>query len=368
LYVGIESSDKKWKLALATSPGDKPRLRDVNAWDLQQMEAEAKRAREKFKLPADTPVYSCYEAGRDGFSMHRALEKKLGWRDVVIDSSGIEVSRKHRRAKADGLDAPKLVNQLARHHGGEKQALKVVTVPSEAEEDRRRWHRELKVLKDDRARISARLRSLLKLEGIGWKGSLKGLGERLPELRNWNGEPLAEVLAAVLRLEAKRWEDLSAQIEKLDRERREWMKIHHNPIWQMVMQLMKLKAIGIETAWYLTLELFGWRKFANRKQLGSLAGMSPTPYDSGNSHHEQGISKTSNSQMRAILIEMAWSWVRYQPNSKLTQWWKRRFSQAGGRARKIGIVAVARKLLIALWKFLRFGEIPEGADLKVVNL
>jgi transposase len=367
LYVGIESSDKKWKLAFATSPGENPRLRDVAAWDLKQLAEEARRARERFKLAADTPVLSCYEAGRDGFSLHRALGHQ-GWHNLVIDSSSIEVSRKQRRAKSDGLDAPKLVNQLARYHGGEKKAFKVVRAPSEEEEDRRHWHRELKVLKDDRARISARLRSLLKLQGIGWTGSLRGLRERLPELRNWKGEPVPEVLLGVLRLEAERWEELSARIKKRDQERREWMKIHHNPIWQMVVQFMKLKGIGIETAWYLSLELFGWRKFENRKQLASLAGISPTPYDSGDGHHEQGISKSSNSQMRAILIEMAWSWVRYQPDSALTLWWKRRFSQAGGRARKIGIVAVARKLLIALWKFLRFGEIPEGANLKLVTI
>jgi len=368
LFVGIESSDKKWKLAFATTPGEKPRLRDVDAWDLKQMAQEAKRARERFKLAADTPAYSCYEAGRDGFSVHRGLVEQLDWHNLVIDSSSIEVTRKQRRAKSNGLDAGKLVNQLARYHGGEKKAFKVVQVPSEEEEDRRLWHRELKVLKDARSGISARLRSLLKLQGIRWKGSLGGLLERLPELRNWKGEPVPEVLLRVLRLEAERWEELSASIKKLDQERREWMKIHHNVIWQMVVQFMKLKGIGIETAWYLSLELFGWRKFANRKQLGSLAGISPTPYDTGDGHREQGISKTSNSQMRSILIEMAWIWVRCQPNSKLTLWWKRRFSQAGGRARKIGIVAVARKLLIALWKFLRFGEIPEGADLKLVKI
>jgi transposase len=367
LNVGIELSEKKWKLAFGTSPGQKPRLRDIDAWDLNRMKQEVARTLERFKLPADTPIYSCYEAGRDGFSVHRALTE-LGWHNLVIDSSSIEVSRKKRRAKADRLDAGKLMNQLARYHGGEKTAFKVVRVPSEGEEDRRRWHRELKVLKDDRARISARLRSLLKLEGLVWKGSLRGLGGKLETLRNWKGEPVPEVLRGVLRLEVERWEALSSQIEKLDQARREWMKAQHNPIWQMVVQFMKLKGIGIETAWYLSLELFGWRRFDNRRQLACLAGISPTPYDSGDGHHEQGIGKNSNSQMRAILIEMAWSWIRYQPRSALTLWWKRRFSEAGGRARKIGIVAVARKLLIALWKFQRFGEIPEGANLKVVNL
>jgi len=363
----MELSEKKWKLAFATSPGQKPRLRDIDAWDLGRMKQEVARTLERFKLPAETPVYCCYEAGRDGFAVHRALEAQ-GWHSLVMDSSSIEVSRRKRRAKADGLDAGKLVNLLARYQQGETKAFKVVRVPSREEEDRRHWHRELKVLKDDRARISARLRSWLKLHGIRWKGSLRGLGGRLEQLRDWEGQPLPEVHRECLRLEAERWEDLSEQIEKLDRKRREWMKTHCNPVWEQVVQLMKLKGIGIETAWYLTLELFGWRRFENRRQLASLAGISPTPYDSGDGHHEQGITKNSNSQMRAILIEMAWSWVRYQPSSALTLWWKRRFSEAGGRARKIGIVAVARKLLIALWKFLRFGEIPEGANLKLVDL
>jgi len=360
-------SDKKWKLAFATSPGEKPRLRDIGAWELERMKEEVKRSLERFKLPPDTPVYCCYEAGRDGFAVHRALEK-LGWHNLVIDSSSIEVSRRQRRAKSDGLDAPKLVNQLSRYLRGEKKAFKVVRVPSEAEEDRRHWHRELKVLKDDRARISARLRSLLKLQGVRWNGSLRRLGGQLGQVQNWKGEPLPEVLLGYLGREAERWEDLTERIEKLDQARREWMKIHYNPIWQMVVQFMKLKGIGIETGWYLTLELFGWRHFDNRRQLACLAGISPTPYDSGDGHHEQGIGKNSNSQMRAILIEMAWSWIRYQPKSALTLWWKRRFSEAGGRARKIGIVAVARKLLIALWKFQRFGEIPEGANLKLVHI
>jgi transposase len=363
LNVGIELSEKKWKLAFATSPGQKPRLRDIDAWALKQMQQEVAKTLERFKLPSGTPVYCCYEAGREGFSVHRALEA-LGWHNLVIDSSSIEVSRRYRRAKADKLDAGKLVNQLARYQYGEKKAFKVVRVPSREEEDRRHWHRELKVLKEDRARISARLRSLLKLQGIGWRGSLRGLKGSLGQRRNWEAQPLPEVLAGYLGREAQRWEDLTEQIEWVDQERRNWMKAHHNPIWQMVVQFMTLKGIGIETAWYLTLELFGWRRFENRRQLGCLAGISPTPYDSGQGHHEQGIGKNSNSQMRAILIEMAWSWIRYQPTSALTLWWKRRFSEAGGRARKIGIVAVARKLLIALWKFQRFGEIPEGANLK----
>jgi len=368
LYVGIELSEKKWKLAFGASPGDNPRFRDVTAWDLKQMEEEAKRARERFKLAAETPVYSCYEAGRDGFSVHRALEEKLGWHNVVIDASGIEVTRKQRRAKSNKLDAGKLVNQLARYQRGEKKALRVVCVPSVAEEDRRRWHRELKVLKNARSEVSARVRSLLKLEGISWKGPIGGLGRILGELQNWKGERLPEVLREVLKVEVERWEELTARIEKLDRERREWMKRYHNPIWQMMVYFMKYKGIGIETAWYLTLEVFGWRKFANRRQLGSLIGLSPTPYDTGEVHREQGISKASNSQLRAVLIEMAWSWVRYQPNSELTKWWERRFSQGGKRARKIGIVALARKLVIALWKFVKYGEIPEGAEFKSVTI
>lgn len=366
LFVGIELSDKRWKLAFALTPGQRPRLRDIDAWDLERLEGEVERTLEHFKLGSDTAVYTCYEAGRDGFAVHRALAAR-GWHNLVIDSSSIEVNRRKRRAKSDGLDAPKLTNLLARYRLGEKDAFKVVRVPSEVEEDRRHWHRELKTLKDDRTRISARLRSLLKLHGIRHRGALPGLGERLGQLRDWKDEPLPEVILGRLRRETERWEDLTERIEKLDQQRREWLKAHHHPVWEMVMQLMKVKGIGIETAWYLTLELFGWRHFDNRRQLAALAGISPTPYGSGDSSREQGINKASNSQMRAVLIEMAWCWVRYQPHSALSRWWQQRFSQAGKRARKIGIVAVARKLLIALWKFVRFGEIPEAANLKLVK-
>lgn len=366
LFVGFELSNKKWKLAFAQRPGQRPRLRDVEAWDLEQVEEEVKRSLEHFELGADTVVYTCYEAGRDGFAVHRALEAR-GWHNLVIDSSSIEVNRRRRRAKSDGLDAPKLTHLLARYRGGEKDAFKVVRVPSLAEEDRRHWHRELHTLKDDRMRISTRLRSLLKLHGVRHRGSLEGLGKRLGELRDWNGEPVPEVILGRLRREVERREDLSQRIQALDQQRREWLKAHHSPVWQTVVQLMHVKGIGIETAWYLTLELFGWRHFDNRRQLAALAGICPTPYASGDSRREQGISKTSNSQMRAVLIEMAWGWVRYQPHSALSRWWTQRFSQAGKRARKIGIVAVARKLLIALWKFVKFGEIPEDAALKLVK-
>lgn len=366
MYVGMELSDKIWKLAFSSGWEQRPRLRDVTAGDVEKLAEEISRALKLFKLAADTPVCFCYEAGRDGFWVHRALEAR-GWRCLVVDSSSIEVPRRKRRAKTDRLDASKLVTQLIRYCQGEKTALKVVRVPSEAEEDRRHWRRELKTLKEDRARISARLRSLLKLHGIRHGRSLQGLEKELKGMRTWSGGPIPAVLLGRLQREARRWEELTERIDELDRCRREWARRQDNPIWQMVCQLMRIKGIGIETAWYLTLELFGWRRFANRKQVAGVAGITPTPYGTGGDFREQGISQASNSALRAILIEMAWSWVRYQPNSALTLWWKRRFSEGGGRARKIGIVAVARKLLIGLWKYLKWGEIPEGASLKQVK-
>ena len=363
LFVGMELSDKIWKLALSSGWGQRPRLRDVAAGDLERLAEEIRRALKRFGLAPDTPVWLCYEAGRYGFWVHRALEAR-GWRCLVVDSSSIEVSRRRRRAKTDRLDASKLGSQLARYGQGEKPALKVVRVPSEAEEDRRHWHRELKTLKADRSRISARLRSLLQLQGIRWGGSLQGLGERLESLRDWAGRPLPAVLLGRLERETRRWEELSRSIAELDQARREWARGQDHPVWQMVCHLMRVKGIGIETAWYLTLELFGWRRFANRRQLAGVAGICPTPFGTGGEFRERGISQASNSQLRAILIEMAWSWVRYQPTSALTLWWKRRFSEGGGRARKIGIVALARKLLIQLWKYVKWGEIPQGASLK----
>ena len=188
--------------------------------------------------------------------------------------------------------------------------------------------------------------------------------KKLEAIRLWNGARLGEGLKSRLRREWEHVMFLKKQIGELEARRRRMVKEGKEPDLEKIEQLNKLRGIGPESSWIIVRELFGWRQFRNRREVASLIGLTPTPYDSGDSRREQGISKAGNRHVRAIAIEMAWSWVRYQPDNKLTLWFMKRFAEAGNRGRKIGIVALARRLMIDLWKYLQWGVIPEGAQLK----
>jgi transposase len=279
-----------------------------------------------------------------------------------MDSSSIEVNRKRRRAKSDGLDAGSLLQLLIRHHLGDKKVFSVVRVPSEEEEDRRHLQRGFATLKKEKTRTTNRIRALLNTQGV--RAQRLNLSEQqLNAIRIWNGKGLGEGLKDRLRLEWQRVLQLREQIRELKAERQRRLKDNERPEIKQVKQLETLRSIGPESSWPVVHELF-WRDFQNRRQVGALVGLVPTPYDSGASKKELGISKAGNRHVRAIAIELAWSWVRHQPKSKLTLWFNQRFGGAGKRARKVGIVAVARRLIIELWRFLRTGVIPEGALLK----
>ncbi len=362
LYLALELGWGEWKLGFTTGLGQKPRLRTMAAGDLARLSEEIRRAKERFKLPAKSRVVSCYEAGRDGFWLHRFLVAQ-GVESQVVDSSSIEVNRRARRAKTDRLDVTKLVMMLVRYAEGERKVWSVVRVPSVEEEDRRQLHRELSMLKRERTRQSNRIKGLL--ASVGVRGVvLRDLAEQLDQMRLWDGSPLAPGLRLRLQGEVERLEFIAGQIKELEEERAELLRHSTAPEIEKVRQLVRLKGIGINSAWVDVMEFFAWRQFRNRRQVGALAGLTPTPYTSGAGSREQGISKAGNRHVRAMAIEIAWGWLRFQPRSKLTLWYRERFGHGNSRLRRIGIVAVARRLLVDLWRYVDFGVIPEGAELK----
>jgi transposase len=242
--------------------------------------------------------------------------------------------------------------------------LRSVTVPSPEEEDRRQLHRELRAAKKEKTRTTNRIKGLLANQGIRIKGRMDLSNEQLDAIRLWNGAALGEGLKNRLRREWQHVVFLSKQIGELEATRRSQLKEGKEPDLEKIEQLKKLQGIGPESSWVIVRELFGWRHFRNRREVASLIGLTPTPHDSGDLTREQGISKAGNRHVRGIAIELAWSWVRYQPETRLTLWFIKRFSEAGKRGRKVGIVALARRLMIELWRYLEWGVIPEGAQLK----
>jgi transposase len=256
---------------------------------------------------------------------------------------------------------------LIRYSYGEQKIWSVVHVPSMEEEDRRQLHREMTTLEKEKKRTGNRIRGLLATQGIRIKGRLDLSGERLNGLRMWDKQPLGHGLKERIRREWEHLVFIKERILELTRERQQALKqpaSPDHPDIEKIRQLQELKAIGPIGAWVLTREFFGWRKFKNRRQVGSLSGLVSTHYQSGDTNVEQGISKAGVVPVRQIAVELAWGWIRYQPRSKLTRWYNERFANSGKKARKIGIVAVARRLLIDLWRYLETGAIPEGAELK----
>ncbi len=367
LYLAFELSTNKWKLGFSIGLGQKVRIRTIDSGDLAALMLEIESTKKRYDLSGKTQVVSCYEAGRDGFWIDRYLKAK-GIRNLVVDSASIEVNRRKRRVKADKLDVNSLVRMLIRYSLGEKKIWSVIHVPSVEDEDGRHLHRELSALEKEKLRTGNRIRGLLATQGIRIKGKLDLSGERLNSLRTWDKRSLEPGLKDRIRLEWERLVFTNEQIMSLTREREKAIRQKDSSEEprhiEKIRQLQKLRAIGPVGAWVLTRECFGWRKFKNRRQVGSLSGLCSTHYQSGDTNFEQGISKAGIVPVRQIAVELAWGWIRYQPGSKLTLWYNERFANAGKKARRIGIVAVARKLLIELWRYLETGALPEGAEIK----
>jgi len=362
LYVALELGQDKWLLACATQAAEKPRYRGLPARDLGQLQEELAKAKQRFGLPADAPVCTCYEAGRDGFWLHRALTK-LGITNVVVDSGAIEVNRRRKHVKSDPVDAAKLLNLLCRYHGGERKVFSVVNVPTVADEDRRQRHRGLKDLQQQQTECSNRIKGLLASQGLDVQVDAD-FRTALDALRDWADQPVPAGLRERMLQEFAVWEALHRQVRDAANAQECQVREGTEPYLDKVRRLMGLKAVGVRSAWILVTELFAWRDIKNGKELGALVGLTPTPYDSGTREREQGISKAGNKHVRGLIVELAWLWLRWQPGSALSQWYQRRFGAGNKRARKVGIVALARKLLIALWRYVDQGALPEGAQEK----
>jgi transposase len=363
LYMALELSNKTWKLGF--SNGTKIRQKSIPAGDWVELHTQMDLAKQKLGLTADYPIVSCYEAGRDGFWIHRDLVAE-GITNHVIDSASIEVNRRQRRAKTDRVDVIALLRLLMRYCQGDRQAMSVVRAPTLVEEDQRRLNRERQRLLKERGGHSARIKSLLVAHGIRLEINADFLAQLDKSKGGSQGYELGEDLKAELRREYVRYQLVHEQIKHLENEQVLRTEQATSEAMEQINQLRRLKGVGWQSSWPLVMEFFNWRDFQNARQLGACAGLTPTPYASGELEREQGISKAGNRQIRSLMVELSWLWLRYQPDSALTQWFQRRFAGGGKRMRRIGIVALARKLLIALWRYLKEGLVPEGAVFKAI--
>lgn len=367
LAVSLELAAAKWKVAFHDGRREKPAVHTVAqpqaAERLQAVLDLIETHKERWSLPADVRIAVSYEAGQDAFWIWRTLRA----RHVdcyVIDPASIPVERHQRRAKTDRLDVIKLVINLRAWLRGEHDRMHVIRVPSPEDEASRHLMRERGQLQKEILQHQDRMRKLLATLGCWDAVDHRAFAGRLErdEVRCHDGAPLPRELYERLRRECDRLALVEQQLAVLESTRKTNVPAVAR---QRCDALARLKGIGEVGASRLALELF-WRNFNNRREVGSCVGLVPQPYDSGESQVDQGISKQANRRVRALLIEIAWTWLRYQPGSALTKWFDQRTQGTGPnrRARRIAIVAVARRLAIALWRYLKDGVIPEGANLK----
>lgn len=363
LFLALELSSKKWKAGMTRGRGLKQRNKSLDAGDFAGLEIAISRAKKRFGLSADTPVVCCYEAGRDGFWIHRRLER-MGLRNIVIDPASVDVKRKRRNKKTDRLDLAKLLKNLILWWEGDDSVWSVVRVPTVEDEDARHFHRELAKLKGERTRHVARIKSLLVLHGVRLQTVSGDFLSQLQEIRLDDGSRLPPQLRSRLEREYGRLSLVNEQISALEKQRRNALAEVDDPRLDQVRKLMRLNGVAENGSWLVVMEVFGWRKFTNRKQVGSIVGLTPTPHSSGDLDKQLAIDKAGITRVRAMMIQLAWCWVRHQPRSDITLWFNERFAAGSRRHRRIGIVAVARKLLIAFWRYLEHDVVPAGAQLK----
>jgi transposase len=363
LYLAFELSRKNWKLGFSDGKNAQIRQITIGSGDLEACRREIEKAKQRFGMKETVAVRSCYEAGREGFWLHRALTE-MGIENIVVDAASIEVNRRQRRAKTDRMDVQKLVRQLVRYGRGEQDVWKVARVPGVEAEDGRQLHRELEVLKEERKQHRVRIQSLLYTQGIDVSVGRDFL-KKLEQLRSWNQQPVAGEMKRRIENEYHRLQLVDVQIREIKKAQTERVKAAGtDAAMEKVRKLQQLIGIGMGSSWIFVMELFGWRRFGNRREVAGALGLTPTPYNSGESVREQGIGRAGNRRVRKLSIEIAWCWLRLQPDSKLSRWYKQRFGGGGARMRRIGIVAMARRLMIDLWRYLESGTVPSGATLR----
>jgi transposase len=360
LYVAFELGKKDWKLALTSGLGVDPWVRTVPGGDVRAVERVLGQARSRFGVPAGAAVVSCYEAGRDGFWIHRALTA-LGVENRVVDSASIEVNRRARRTKTDRIDALKLVRMLVRVCCGEQGVWHEVRVPPAAAEAARQVSRERTALVQEQTRLTNQITSWLATSGCVVSRRVRHTAQWWTTVEDWAGAALPAEVQTRLARAAARLAALAADIATI--ETAQAAARQAAPPESALGRLVRLKGVGTTSASVLLDEGLVWRAFQNRRQVGGLLGFAPTHYQSGEALRDQGISRAGNPRLQAVSIQLAWTWVRWQPTSALTQWYRDHFGTRK-RARLVGIVALARKLLIALWRYATAGIVPAGAVLK----
>ena len=360
IYIGFELGKKEWKLGVTAGFGMPPWVRTVRSGDFGAVAQVIAEARRRWGVRADAPVLSCYEAGRDGFWIHRALTAR-GVQNRVVDSSSIEVNRRARRTKTDRIDARKLVMMLVRAVCGDADVWQEVHVPSERDEAARQVSRERTALVREQTRLTTQIASWLASCGCVVSKRTRRTPQWWTKARDWQQAPLAATLQARLARAEDRLALVATQIAAL--EATQAAATAAAPATSGIGRLVQLKGVATTSASILIDEGLLWRQFRNRRELGGLLGFAPTHYNSGQSERDQGIRRAGNARLQAVSIQLAWNWVRWQPSSALTQWYHTHVGDRK-RLRRSGIVALARKLLIALWRYATTGVPPTGAVLK----
>jgi len=364
IYAALELSKNSWLLAIQVPGRDNPSLYPIRGGDAEGLMAKLDAARNRVaKITGQTPkVTLCYEAGYDGFWLVRFLEQR-SVECLVMEPASLQVNRRARRVKTDRIDVENLLHTLIAWCRGERHVCSMVVIPSVEEEDLRRSHRERGRLVRERTAHINRIKGLLFGQGIRGINVMKNYKTLAPaELVTGDGRPLPKRLGREITREIERLALVQEQLVKVERER-DLAPTPCQATERKRHELLRLKGIGPTFAAVLSREVY-YRHFANRRQVANYIGLAPSPYDSGDSRRSQGISKAGNGLVRYTMIQAAWLWIRHQPNSALTQWFRRRTEGESKRMRCVMIVALARKLAIALWRYVELGLIPEGAVVK----
>jgi transposase len=364
MFVAIELSGVSWVIAVHAPHADKISCHHLKSGAGAALVDLIDVLRKRAEMTLGVPVValSCYEAGFDGFWLHRHLIA-AGIQNHVIDPASIQVNRRVRRAKTDGIDVEALLRALMAWHRGEKRVCAIVRVPTPEAEDARRISREREALMKERIRHVNRIKGLLATQGIRDYEPLRARRhERLDTLHTGDNRPLPLKLKAEIGRSLKRLELVMEMLREIETVRDEVAaeSVRTNG---SIGQLMMLRGIGPEIATVLQGEAFN-RRFDNRREIAAYAGLTPSPWSSGTLQREQGISKAGNPRLRRTMVELAWLWLRYQPESHLSAWFRDRVRDGKGRIRRVAIVALARKLLVALWRYVDTGLIPEGSLMK----
>jgi transposase len=365
IFIAIELSQKSWLVTLHSPDRDRISRHKLEGGDHAGLLAliEKTRSRAEQKLGSAVRVASCYEAGYDGFWLHRLL-LSAGIMNFVFDAASIPVEQRGRRAKTDRIDGELLLRTLMAHLRGEPRVVRIVRVPGVEQEDARRASRERERLVKEQTAHTNRIKALLRLQGmvVGYPRRRDWL-DWLAQQRDWQGQPVSPHLLAEVTREHARLMLVRQQLAALEQAQTAQAALVPKAMSERRDQLQRLKALGPSFATTLTSELF-YKDFDNRRQVAAYCGLPPSPWRSGGIDREQGISKAGNPRARLKAIELAWLWLRHQPESELSRWFCARTANAGKRARRIAIVALARKLIVALWRYLTTGLVPAGATMK----